>query len=86
MGERLYCTPQYEHEVVRRHHGNANIGRIVEVRSTEQSVGVILHGNHLSGDPSVDDHKEGGFRPEVVNSRQTENLKKHRGKEWNVKM
>ena len=47
VGKRLYCTPQYEHEVVRRHHGNANIGRIVEVRSTEQSVGVILHCNHL---------------------------------------
>ena len=35
---RLYDTPHNEDEVGRKHHENPNCGRIVGVRSTEQSV------------------------------------------------
>jgi len=34
---RLYDPPQYEHEVVRKRHENANMGQIVGARSAEQS-------------------------------------------------
>ena len=45
----LTCPPRYEHEVAAAggRSPDASIGRIVGVRSTEQSVGVILHCNHL---------------------------------------
>ena len=37
MNERLYDPPHMEHEVVRMRHESAECGRIVGVRSTEQS-------------------------------------------------
>ncbi len=37
VGERLYDPPHMEHEVVRMRHESAECGRIVVVRSAEQS-------------------------------------------------
>ena len=46
VGNRLYCTPQYEEVVGEGFHGFRILGRIVRARSAEQSVGVILHLSH----------------------------------------